>query len=58
MTREETEDTTEMIPGLDIIGKGYDVFGRFAHPSGVINQKIFNDFADINTEAVVGGVTY
>ena len=32
------------IPGSDIIGKGYDVFGRYAHPSAIKNGVIFSDF--------------
>lgn len=39
-----------LIPGLDILGKGYDVFGRFAHPSGVYNARIFQDFPTTDEE--------
>lgn len=53
------------IPGLDILGKGYDVFGRFAHPSGVYNANIFQDFVTLaeadnsaTTQASVDGTTY
>ena len=38
------------IPGLDILGKGYDVFGRFAHPSGVYNVRLFEDFTQLADE--------
>lgn len=37
------------IPGLELIGKGYDIFGRFAHPSGVINANIFKSFENEET---------
>ena len=39
-----------LIPGLDILGKGYDVFGRFAHPSGVYNARIFQEFSTTDAE--------
>ena len=33
--------TTKNIPGLDKLGKAYDVFGRFAHPHGVVDKTPF-----------------
>ena len=40
----ETSVVRYWIPGLDVLGKGYDVFGRYAHPSGVFNANIFTNF--------------
>ncbi len=37
------------IPGLELLGKGYDIFGRFAHPSGIINANIFKNFENDGT---------
>ncbi len=41
---QQSDPQLQWISGLDILGKGYDVFGRFAHPSGVYNASIFRDF--------------
>lgn len=41
---QQSDSQPQWISGLDILGKGYDVFGRFAHPSGVYNAPIFKDF--------------
>ncbi|MDW3651295.1 MAG: MAC/perforin domain-containing protein [Bacteroidia bacterium] len=49
-TNNSTSDSSVVrywIPGLDVLGKGYDVFGRYAHPSAVYNAQIFSNFTQL-----------
>ncbi|MEL6391801.1 MAG: hypothetical protein AAFR97_03555, partial [Bacteroidota bacterium] len=45
-------DPIKWIPGLGTLGRGYDVFGRYAHPASVINARLFLDFAILDNANV------
>lgn len=46
-----------LLPGLVEIGRGYDIFGLYAHPESIKSQKLF-DFGDADEEVLYDSSTY